>query len=79
MALNRYKGICFICGQNVPPRKGDFQNISTLPKSIRKKYTGVNYKGSWLVRCFGCKGLGNISRIDNDWLKDLQREVAQTP
>ena len=56
MWLNKYKGICFICGKEVLPHRGDFQSIGSLPKKIRKKYTGVNYKGKWLVRCFNCKG-----------------------
>lgn len=59
MSLNQYKGICFICGKEVPPRKGDFQNIGSLSKELKKNYTGANYRGKWLVRCFGCKGLGN--------------------
>jgi hypothetical protein len=33
---------------------GDFQNKSSLPKKIRSKIIG-----KWLVRCHGCKGLGN--------------------
>ena len=63
MSLNQYKGKCFMCGKEVLPLKGDFQSIGTLSKSLKKNYTGENYKGKWLVRCFGCKGLGNKTMI----------------
>ncbi len=54
MSLNRYNGICFRCGKNVPAGKGDFQSKNTLHKKIRNKI-----QGKWLVRCFGCKQGGN--------------------
>lgn len=59
MSLNRFAGKCFICGHDVPTGKGDFQSVGSLPKDIRKNYTGANYKGKWLIRCFKCKGSGN--------------------
>lgn len=54
MSVNKYAGVCFICGKNVAPGKGDFQSTGSLSKEKRKKIVG-----RWLVRCFGCKGLGN--------------------
>lgn len=59
MSLTRYDGICFMCGKTVKAGKGDFQSIGSLSKELKKNYTGANYKGKWLVRCFQCKGLGN--------------------
>lgn len=58
MSLTRYDGNCFMCGEFVKAGKGDFQSVGTLPKEIRSKY---NRK--WLVRCFSCKGLGNVPII----------------
>ncbi len=55
----QYPGVCFKCNRNVPAGKGDFQSIGSLPKGMRSNYTGANYKGKWLVRCFLCKGTGN--------------------
>jgi len=63
MSLNKYKGVCFICDKEVLPYKGDFQSIECLPKKIKKGYVGANYKGKWLVRCFACKGKGNIKNL----------------
>lgn len=54
MSVNQYKGICFICGREVPPGKGDFQSKGSLPKSWRNKIAG-----RWLVRGFECKNMGN--------------------
>jgi len=48
-----------MCDKEVPPRKGDFQHIKSLPNKEKVKHTGANYHGKWLVRCFACKGLGN--------------------
>jgi len=59
MSLTRYDGVCFRCGKQVKAGNGDFQSIGTLPKDLKKNYTGANYKGKWLVRCFGCKNMGN--------------------
>ncbi len=59
MSLNKYPEKCFICGKDVPAGNGDFQSVGSLPKDIRKQYTGVNYRGKWLIRCFNCKGVGN--------------------
>lgn len=56
MSLTRYDGVCFRCGKTVKAGKGDFQSVGSLPKPQRAKYAG---KGKWLVRCFGCKGVGN--------------------
>jgi len=54
MALNKYKGICFICGKEVPPKHGDFQSVGSLPKKYRGKIMG-----KWLVRGHECKLKGN--------------------
>lgn len=43
-----------MCGRNVEVGKGDFQSTATLHKKDRLKVSG-----KWLVRCHGCKGLGN--------------------
>ena len=59
MATNAYEGICDWCGVKVPPCRGDFQSIGSLPKDYKKWYTGLNYKGRWLIRCFNCRGTGN--------------------
>lgn len=58
MSLTRYDGNCFRCGTSVKAGKGDFQSVGTLQKKDRSKY---NRK--WLVRCFACKGLGNVPII----------------
>ena len=58
MSLTRYDGDCFRCGTFVKAGKGDFQSVGTLPKKER-----VKYRKRWLVRCFGCKGLGNVPII----------------
>lgn len=54
MSLTRYDGICFRCGKSVKAGKGDFQSKGSLSKKQRSKILG-----KWLVRCFGCKNLGN--------------------
>lgn len=53
----KYDCICFRCGKKVEAGKGDFQAYWSLKKSERQL---VNKKGRWLVRCFACKGQGNI-------------------
>lgn len=57
---SRYSGNCFLCHKFVPAGKGDIQSIGSLPKHIKIKHTGPNYRGNWLIRCFDCKGKGNI-------------------
>lgn len=54
MSLTRYGGTCFICGKTVKAGKGDFQSKGSLPKKLRGKILG-----RWLIRCFGCKNMGN--------------------
>ena len=56
MAKNMYKGICFICGKEVPAGAGDFQSRGSLNEKTKKL---VPYTGRWLVRCRG-KHQGNI-------------------
>ena len=56
MSLNRYQGICFVCGKIVPPGKGDFQSRKSI--SVRQRSL-VTTNGKWLVRCFSCKRMGN--------------------
>lgn len=63
MSTIRYAGTCNWCGKHVQPGRGDFQSIGSLSKDIRKHFTGANFKTKWLIRCFGCKGLGNKSVI----------------
>lgn len=60
MSVTKYKGTCDFCGKNVPAGKGDFQSIGSLSKKAKALYTGANYKGKWLIRCFGCRGTGNM-------------------
>jgi len=57
--LNRYAGDCAFCGRPTGADQGDFQSIGSLGKKERKLFTGVNYTGRWLIRCFRCKGAGN--------------------
>lgn len=59
MSLTKYNGICDFCGAETPAGKGDFQSICSLGKNAKKLFTGQNYKGKWLIRCFKCKGTGN--------------------
>jgi hypothetical protein len=56
-----YPGNCDFCGKYVPKGKGDFQSIGSLSKKQKKLFTGVNYKGKWLIRCFQCKHTGNVT------------------
>lgn len=53
---NRYKGICFRCGKEVPPHGGWFQSRGSLPLEEKKK---LSFGGRWLVRCEDCKNTGN--------------------
>lgn len=66
--LIKYPGVCDWCGKKVEAGKGDFQSVGSLPKHIREKFTGKNYKGRWLIRCFNCKGRPNedlLKRFNN--------------
>jgi len=68
MSLNQYKGICFRCGDEVLPHKGDFQAAYTLGKTLRNKIAG-----KWLIRCFACKGLGNKPTETSPFYKLLNK------
>ena len=46
MAVNRYPGICWKCEKQVPAGGGDFELVGSLPKDVKPKYTGKNYKGT---------------------------------
>jgi hypothetical protein len=60
MSLIRYAGTCDFCGKHTLSGKGDFQSIGSLSKKTKQLYTGAGYKGKWLIRCFKCKGTGNV-------------------
>lgn len=57
MSLIQYGGKCDFCGRDTKPFKGDFQSIGSLGKKEKAHFTGQNYKGKWLIRCFGCRGV----------------------
>lgn len=57
MSLIKYKGKCDFCGKDTEAFKGDFQSIGSLGKKEKKFFVGENYKGKWLIRCFGCNGI----------------------
>lgn len=64
--LTKYKGVCDFCGRETHAGKGDFQSIGSLPQKYKHLYTGKNYQGKWLIRCFHCKGAGNTTlKIEN--------------
>lgn len=51
----KYDGICFVCGEKVKSGNGDIQSKGSIPKEYRKLFYG-----KWLIRCFECKGAGNV-------------------
>lgn len=53
---NQFKGNCFLCGKEVPPGHGFFQNKGHMSKEERKQFVGG---GRWLIRCVDCIGKGN--------------------
>ncbi len=57
MSLISFGGICDFCGKDTKAGKGHFQSIGSLGKKEKAFFTGVNYKGKWLIRCFQCKGI----------------------
>lgn len=59
-----------MCGKDVPAGKGDFQSVGSLPKSWRSKIMG-----RWVVRCFGCKDLGNRPLESSPFYKLLEKLV----
>lgn len=51
---NKYPGHCYICGRPMKKGEGWFQSKGTLSVLQRR-----SYQGKWILRCTGCKGLGN--------------------
>lgn len=54
----KFDGVCFRCHKPVKAGKGDFQHLRTVPKEVQKLYYGQ--PKSFVVRCFECKGKGNV-------------------
>jgi len=54
----KFDGVCFRCHKSVKAGQGDIQHLRTVPKEVQKQHYGQ--PKSFVVRCFGCKGRGNV-------------------
>lgn len=59
MAAIKYPGVCDFCGKECKAGGGDFQSVGSLPPDIKKYHVNQHYTGKWLIRCYGCKNVGN--------------------
>ena len=57
-----YAATCFRCHKHVPAGKGDIQK--TTKKGVME-IRSTQIEKTWLVRCFDCKGKGNVPLIKN--------------
>lgn len=71
MSLIKFSGNCDFCGKPTKEFKGDFQSIGSLGKKEKMFFTGKNYKGKWLIRCFSCKGIRH-TKIYTEFLEKIK-------